>query len=68
MMKAGPTAAKSDKNAPKLGRDDQGRSVPGFLGRGNPPTAEARSYGSWNRKTGPDNRSTAIPLPEGGGK
>ena len=68
MKPASAKASKSSKSAPKLGRDDYGRSVPGFLGRGNAPTAEARSYGSWNRKIGPDEKSTAISLPEGGSK
>ena len=68
MKNAGPHASQTTKNAPKLGRDDFGRSVPGFLGRSNVPTAEARSYGSWNRKVGPDGKSTPISLPEAGSK
>ncbi len=63
---AGPKKGKGTKSAPKLGRDEYGRSVPGFLGRGNAPTAEARSYASWNRKTGPDGSSTPISLPNAG--
>lgn len=47
----------------KLGKDDHGRSVPGFLGRTPVKKAEARSYASWNRKDGPDSRSTKISLP-----
>lgn len=61
-----PASGKATKGPAKLGRDEYGRSVPGFLGRGDAPTAEARSYGSWNRKEGPDDKSTVISLPEKG--
>lgn len=36
---------------------------PGFLGRGGVKTVEAKTYASWNKKSGPDNRSTKISLP-----
>ena len=49
----------------QLQKDPGGHQVPGFLGRTSAPKAQARSYASWNRKTGPDNRSTKIPLPSG---
>jgi len=54
------------KGKAKLGKDDYGRSVPGFLGRGGVQKAEARSYASWNRKEGPSKSSTVISLPEKG--
>lgn len=63
-----PAGPKASKGPAKLGRDDYGRSVPGFLGRGGAPKAEARSYASWNRKEGPDGSSTKISLPEKGAK
>lgn len=49
----------------ELGKDNI--QTPGFLGRGGAPTAEARSYASWNQKKGPDGSSTKIPLPSAGG-
>ena len=48
----------------QLNKDPGQREVPGFTKRSNVPTAQARSYASWNRKIGPDGRSTPIPLPD----
>lgn len=47
----------------ELGKDNI--QTPGFLGRSGAPTAEARSYASWNQKKGPDGSSTKISLPGG---
>lgn len=54
------------KGKSKLSKDPGCRSVPGFLERSNVPRADARSYAQWNKKDGPDARSTEISLPSSG--
>ena len=57
------TRSKGTKGMGYLQKDKDGHQVPGFLKGENAPMVKARTYTSWNDRTGPSSQGTKITLP-----
>ena len=66
-MKNGRSAMTRSKSTSHSGgslqKDEGGHQVPGFLKGESAPMVKARTYTSWNDRTGPSSQGTKITLP-----